>query len=310
MTIRSLHHVSFNVTDLAKTKAFAEDFGLHTVQESAERLVMRTGGGDAWCYEAVQAGERGFNGLGFMVENESDLQGFVDNHGATAIRELDTPGGGKAVTLTHPEGLKIDLVHGIAGDTPVEVRPELRINTPAERTRHDVPQTARPLSPTVLYRLGHTGLYTKDYRASSAWFQEVLGMKVSDEMHIPGNPQAVVVAFLRIDRGAEHVDHHSIFLAQSEKSDLHHMSFEAQDFEAQMMAHRYLLAQGHEPNWGVGRHPLGSHVFDVWFGPDRYRFETFTDTDLINADHPAGLHDISKHDLDSWTDQAPDSYFD
>lgn len=310
MPIRSLHHVSFNVTDIEKTRQFAEDFGLHAAAASDDHLVMKTGGGDAWCYQAHRADERGFLGLGFLVDSESDLHDAVDNHGASEIRTLETPGGGQAVTLTHPEGLKIDLVYGIEGDTPVEVRPELRPNTPAERVRFNEPQTTRPLGPTTLYRLGHMGLYTKDYRASVAWFEQTLGIKVSDAMHIPHNPEAVVVGFLRMDRGEEYVDHHVLFLAQAEKTDLHHISFEAQDYEAQFMAHRWLLSQGWEPNWGVGRHPLGCHVFDVWFDPDKYRFETFSDTDLVNHDHVTGHHDISTHDLDMWSDEPPDSYFD
>lgn len=309
MAVKSLHHVAFTVTDLDQTEKFVTDFGFHVVEKSDAHLVAKTAGGDAWCYRAELGTERGFLGLGFLVDDESDLHGAVSKNGATDVRQLETPGGGSGVTLTHPEGLKIDLVHGIEGDEPLAVQPELRPNTPAERTRYTEPQTHRPLGPTTLYRLGHVGLYTNDYRASVAWFEDTLGLVVSDAMHIPGNPQAVVVGFMRIDRGEDFVDHHQIFLAQDERSDVHHISLEVQDYEAQMVAHRWLLSQGHELNWGVGRHSLGSHVFDVWFDPDRFRFETFSDTDLINNTHPSGLHDISQNDLDLWSDKAPDSYF-
>lgn len=166
MKIRSLHHVSFIVTDIEKTHEFAKDFGLRTVEKCDDRFIMQTGGGDAWCYKAVK-GERGFSGLGFLVESESDLEEAIDKHGATAIRKLDTPGGGVGVTLTSPEGIKVDLVHGIEGDTPVEVHPELRLNTPASRTRFAAPQETRPLGPASLYRLGHLGLFVKNIAALS-----------------------------------------------------------------------------------------------------------------------------------------------
>lgn len=311
MQIRSLHHVSFTVEDIEKTQEFAQDFGLLTVEKSDDHVVMRTGGGDAWCYKAVR-GERGFTGLGFLVENKSDLEEAVKEHGASPIKELDTPGGGFGVTLDGPEGLKVELVYGIEGDTPVEVQPELRTNTPANRVRFSVPQETRPLGPANLYRLGHLGLYVKNYKTASEWFGRVLGMKCSDSMHVPGMPHVTVVGFWRIDRGEKFVDHHSIFFAEDEhdkKTDLHHISFEAQDYEAQFRAHRWLLSQGHELNWGVGRHPLGCHVFDVWFAPDRYRFETFTDTDLLNHDHVTGHHDISQHEMDCWSDEPPEKYF-
>lgn len=309
MKIRSLHHVSYTLPDLEKTQSFAQDFGLKSVEKSADRLIMKTGGGDAWCYKAVP-GARGFVGFGFLVESKRDLEEAVEKHGATPIAELDTPGGGLGVTLTHPEGLKIDLVYGIDGDTPQEVQPELRINTPANRTRLKDPQSPRPLGPASLYRLGHIGLFVKDYKASEKWFEDTLGLICTDSMHIPHNPDKTVVGFFRINRGNELVDHHAVFQAQSDKTDLHHASFEVQDFEAQARAHRFLLDQGHEPNWGVGRHPLGSHVFDVWFGPDKYRFETFSDTDLVNDKHVHGHHDISKHEMDSWSSEPPNKYFD
>ena len=308
MSIRSLHHVSFTVPDIEKTRQFAEDFGLLTVEKSDDHFIMQTGGGDAWCYKA-ERGDRGFSALGFLVDDESDLENAVKQHGASEVRKLDTPGGGLGVTLTNPEGLKVDLVYGIEGDTPQEVQPELRLNTPALRTRFAEPQSTRPLGPTSLYRLGHLGLFVKNYKSSAEWFEKTLGLKVSDSMHVPGNPEHSVVAFMRIDRGEEWVDHHSIFLAQSDKTDLHHISFEAQDFEAQARAHRWLLSRGWEPNWGIGRHPLGCHVFDVWFDPDRYRFETFTDTDLLNDKHKTGHHDISTHEMDAWSSEPPEAYF-
>lgn len=309
MPIRSLHHVSFAVTDIAKTRQFAEDFGLLTVEESGDHLIMQTSGGDAWCYTAKKADERAFVGMGFLVDSEDDLADAVKNHGATEIRKLDTPGGGQVVTLTHPEGLKIDLVYGVKEVPAKDVHPELRLNTPASRTRLLVPQSTRPMGPPTLYRLGHLGIFVKNYAASAEWFEKTLGIICSDSMHPPGKPDHTIVGFLRLNRGDELVDHHTIFMGQSERTDLHHISFEAQDYEAQFRAHRWLESRGWEANWGVGRHPLGCHVFDVWFDPDMYRFESFTDTDLVNQNHKSGHYDVSKQEMDIWSSDPPDRYF-
>lgn len=130
MPVRSLHHVAFTAPDLDKLQEFVEDFGLLVVEKSDDHLVARTGGTDAWCYRA-ERGESGFLGLGFLVDDESDLHDAVANHGATELRALATPGGGVGVTLTTPDGLKVDLVHGIAGDTPAEVQPRRKTTKPS-----------------------------------------------------------------------------------------------------------------------------------------------------------------------------------
>lgn len=308
MRLQSIHHVSFGVTDLARTRQFAEDFGLLTVSGNADQLYMRTSGGDAWCYKAERAEGRRFLGLGFAVEGRDDLLEAVERHGATSIRELDSPGGGLGVTLTNPEGLKVDLVTGVKGVKSQLPAPQLKLNAPGERTRHANPQSRRELGPPVLFRLGHVGLFVRDFRTSAAWFESVLGMKCSDSMH-PGNPAVSIVGFYRLDHGKDWVDHHTLFFGQSDKTDAHHISFEVQDYETQFRAHRWLETQGWEANWGVGRHPLGSHVFDVWFDPDRYRFETFSDTDLVNCDHQAGHYDVHTQDMDMWSSDSPERYF-
>ena len=269
---------------------------------------MRTAGGDAWCYMAQQSDQRGFLGLGFVVESEDDLREAVEKHGATPVRALDMPGGGWSVTLTNPEGLKIDLVTGIHEGQPAKPQPYLRLNAPGQYTRLTDPQSHRELGPATLFRLGHIGLFVKDYATSVAWFEDVLGMKRSDSLH-PGNPAVPIVGFYRLAHGKDWVDHHTLFFGQSDKTDVHHISFEVQDYEAQFRTHRWLEQRGWELNWGVGRHPLGCHVFDVWFDPDRNRFETFSDTDLVNCDHQPGHYDIHTQDMDLWSSDSPERYF-
>ena len=37
--------------------------------------------------------------------------------------------------------------------------------------------------------------------------------------------------------------------------------------------------------WGIGRHVLGSQLFDYWFDPDGFEYEHYTDGDVFTADH-------------------------
>jgi catechol 2,3-dioxygenase-like lactoylglutathione lyase family enzyme len=309
MKVLALHHVRFGVTDLDKAEAFARDFGLKTVDRDATMLVMRTSGCDAFNYVAEQATERGLRGIALTVARLADLREAIARHGATPVRALDTPGGGWGVSLTDPEGLRIDLVTNIAERPAEGGHAPLQLNLPHTKDRHHIAQSVREMGPATLFRLGHIGLFVRDFAVMAAWYQDVLGMKISDTLHVPHKPEQKVVGFFRVDRGDELVDHHTIFLAQFGKTDCHHISFEVQDFEAQFIAHRWLEKQGWKPNWGVGRHPLGSHVFDVWFDPDGYRWETFSDTDVVDAAKESGNHDLHGAHMDMWSSQSPDRYF-
>lgn len=311
MMLRNLHHVSFRVKDMDATERFARDFGLITVEKTAERLVMATGGPDAFAFVAVPAESPSFIGFAFEVESEADLDEAVIRHGATAAAEMDLPGGGRFVSMTDPNGFRIDLVHGTGSKEPGEPYPAWEINSPLAYPRVGRFEPKRPMAPAKLFRLGHLGLFVPDFKASLPWYQEVLGLIPSDVYHVPGMPQVQIIGFCRLDRGDELVDHHVVALMQSRDgvAGCHHISFEAQDFEAQFMAHRYLESKGYGLIWGVGRHPHGSHVFDVWRDPDGNRFETFTDTDRLNRAHGTRVHDIHDVEMDVWSSEPPDRYF-
>lgn len=307
--LKSLHHVKFKVKDMEKLKKFATDFGLITVDETSERLVMGALGGDTGVYVAEKAEHDAFSGFAFEVENRSDLDSAVSNLGATEVAELDLPCGGQYVTLKDPDGNEICLVHGTSRVAEGTLEPELMINTPARKVRFGQNQINRDFGPARLWRIGHIGIFVKDYAASSAWYRETLGLIGSDVYNIPGQPKAQIVGFFRMNKGEEYVDHHVVALMQDERGGCHHISFEVQDYEAQFVTHRYLESKKYESIWGVGRHPHGSHVFDVWRSPDGARFETFSDTDLFQESYGTHYHDISSVDMDKWSSEPPDKYF-
>lgn len=307
--LKSLHHVKFKVKDLAALKVFAEDFGLIPMEENSERLVMKTLGGDTGVYVAEKADQDAFVGFAFEVNERSDLDSAVENLGATAVADLDLPCGGQYVTLTDPDGNQIELIHGVSRLEEGELEPDLLLNTPNKKIRFSQNQTPRNFGPAKLWRIGHLGIFVKSFAESLAWYSKKLGFIGSDIYNIPGQPQAQIVGFCRMNKGDEYVEHHTLALMQDERGGCHHISFEVQDYEAQFVSHRYLDSKKYESIWGVGRHPHGSHVFDVWRSPDGARFETFSDTDLFREEDGTNFHDISDVDMDNWSNEPPDKYF-
>jgi hypothetical protein len=62
---------------------------------------------------------------------------------------------------------------------------------------------------------------------------------------------------------------------------VHHSSFEVNDFDTQCLGHDFLLGRGWTNCWGVGRHVLGSQIFDYWcvLAPSQ-SFSRYSDADI------------------------------
>jgi hypothetical protein len=78
-----------------------------------------------------------------------------------------------------------------------------------------------------------------------------------------------ITVFCRLDRGKKQVDHHSFFFFQGPEYRVHHTSYETYDYDTQFLGHDWLREKGYKNCWGVGRHVLGSQIFDYWYVPPR-----------------------------------------
>src|SRR5438105_4466384 len=98
------------------------------------------------------------------------------------------------------------------------------------------------------------------------WYREMLGLRCSDDVYADRKDN-IVGSFNRLDRGEDYVDHHAFFCIRSDKAGLNHLSYEAADIDDIMIGHEIMKAKGYEHFWGIGRHSLGSQVFDYWGDP-------------------------------------------
>jgi catechol 2,3-dioxygenase-like lactoylglutathione lyase family enzyme len=131
-------------------------------------------------------------------------------------------------------------------------------------------------------RLGHVVLNVSNFRASEAWYKERFGFITSDEIAL--SPAFSIGAFMRCDRGETLTDHHTLFLLQNPKGPgFNHAAFEVADLDDLMLGHQRLKEAKRHAEWGVGRHLLGSQVFDYWRDPWGHTLEHWTDGDLFTA---------------------------
>jgi hypothetical protein len=72
-----------------------------------------------------------------------------------------------------------------------------------------------------------------------------------------------------------------------------------------MAGSQHLKTKGYRHDWGVGRHILGSQVFDYWRDPWGHRIEHWTDGDLFDANEPVNVTDVPTMMGHQWGPAAP-----
>ncbi|MDP3855764.1 VOC family protein [Phenylobacterium sp.] len=277
--IEDIAFVRFAAPDLPEMRRFLEDFGLVVAQADPGRIFAR-GAGTAPFLHATEQGEPGFVALGLRAASVEDLTALARAEKAE-ILPLDAPGGGLAVVLHDPDGHRVEVVAGQTSADRSPLPPAEVWNSARERPRQRrVKRTAAGAA--HVERLGHCVLNVSDFRASERWYKDRFGFITSDEIAL--TPEFSLGAFLRCDRGETPTDHHTIFLMQGPKGPgFNHAAFEVADLDDLMAGHAKLREAGHKAEWGVGRHILGSQVFDYWRDPWGHILEHWTDGDLFTA---------------------------
>jgi len=302
--IEDIAYVRFRAPDLSEMQAFLEQFGLDVAQADSNRLFMRGRGGSPFLH-VTELGEAGFAAIGFRAESLADLRTLAAAEGA-AVEPLDAPGGGSVVRLSDPDGHQVEVVAGQAFADPVVFDPRQPWNNVERRGRlRAVKRTGQ--GPANVIRLGHAVLAVSDFRASEAWYKARFGFITSDEISVA--PQFSVGAFLRCDRGETPTDHHTLFLLQAPTGPgFNHAAFEVRDLDDLMAGHDHLKAASRTPAWGVGRHILGSQVFDYWRDPWGHILEHWTDGDLLTAADGSGAATIQDLLGVQWGQPSPPDF--
>lgn len=278
--VEDIAHVRFAAPDLAQMRAFLEDFGLSCFEEGG-RLYGKGSDGRPFVH-VTQPGEAKFLAVGLRAASIADLERLAEHEGTT-VEALKEPGGGRVVRLTDPDGYLVEVIAGQQCDAPARcVAPQF--NSAADKPRQRATIRLDPAAAHVR-RIGHAVLKVSDFRASESWWKARFGFLTSDE--IEAAPNVPLGAFMRCDRGDVPCDHHTIFLAQLPGAlGLLHAAFEVESLDDLMCGHEWLKSRERQAAWGVGRHIMGSQIFDYWKDPFGNELEHWTDGDLFTAADP------------------------
>ena len=297
--VRDLAWLLFEKPDLDRAETFARDFGFTIADRTPDELRLRGtfAGTDAAVIHRGPVSR--FVGPVFRADDGADLDRLA-RHTGTRVRPLGRGRPGRIVDLVDPSGIPVGLVHGAESHTALPEQVALQLNTGTTPAR--VNGTQRPArEPARIQRLGHVVLETPRFGAALDWYLQTLGLIVSDFLFLPGQRDlGPTMAFLRCDRGPVPTDHHTLAMHLSPGRGYVHSAYQVTDLDALAAGGEYLAERGYRRAWGIGRHILGSQLFDYWRDADRLMVEHFTDGDLFDASVEPGWEPMSASGLAQW----------
>ena len=304
--VRDLAYGRLRSPDLDAQEEFLTAFGMVRADRTATALYMR-GTDPTHHIHVTEKGDPGFLGFAWAVADEDELKKIAEHPGASGIEHIDEPGGGKRVRVTEPNGYTIEIVHGIAPVAAIPVARQAINSGPAPLNRAGEAIRFKQ-GPSTVKRIGHAVMGTPKNQETVKWFRDVLGLVRSDDIY-GGEQTNILGQFSRIDAGDEYVDHHAFFCMHNARAGLNHFSFEVQDIDDVFMGHEHLKSTGkYEHMWGIGRHLLGSQVYDYWADPYMRVHEHWADTDRLNIQNGGNLVSAEEGFRSQWGDRPPEKF--
>jgi catechol 2,3-dioxygenase-like lactoylglutathione lyase family enzyme len=304
--VKDICFARLQAPDLDVAERFLTDFGMVRAARTSNTLYMR-GTDPSHHIHVTHLGPPKFIGLAFEAASEADLRSFAEVPGASAVEKLDEPGGGLRVRIRDPHGYQMEVVHAIEPAEPLPVQEPL-LNWGGNKTRRAGELFRPAVGPSKVKRFGHAVIMCPNAGNQVKWYQDMFGLICSDAVYA-GAKENVIASFNRCDRGDDFVDHHTFLCLEGKGVGLNHLSFEVQHLDDLMMGHEHLKSVGrYKHAFGIGRHLLGSQIFDYWQDPWGRIHEHWTDTDVLNARTPPNLVSAEEGLVSQWGAEVPEDF--
>jgi catechol 2,3-dioxygenase-like lactoylglutathione lyase family enzyme len=279
MPIVGVETALYGVEDLAASTKFFADFGLSLLHKSETESHFRLEEGsnvilrplsDASIPASKYVGT-GVKETIWGVDTEASLERLVND--LSHDREVIRDGDGVAHFLSDcgmALGLKVFQRKKVTyAPDPINAPGNVnRLNQMRKWRKRALPKT-----------LNHVVFGVEDYHASTKFFRERLGFRLSDH-------QKGVGIYLRCDGALEH---HNLFVIDCKMPGIggvprfHHANFGVEDIDEMMIGANTLMSKGYEPGFlGTGRHRISSALFSYWKCPAGGEAEYGTDSDYLD----------------------------
>ena len=260
MALHRLTSITLGVPNVRETAEYYTDFGLLPANDevssayAAEQLVeaseyrfSTTDGGEQ--LRIVHSPRRRLLQLGVGADDPDDLDRIavaLDRLELTVKRE------GDSVSAEDP-GSEVRVLVEIAPRLQQDSTPWPATNGPGRTDRVHARADGIGRQARVHPRkLGHVVVGSTDQEASTKFFTEGLGFKVSDRVPF-------LAAFMRCS-----TDHHNVLVQQAPVSYLHHTSWQVDDVDDVGRGATAMLEKDPDRHvWGLGRHHISEYYSDI-----------------------------------------------
>ena len=239
--ITGLRYIAVAVENFDETLAFYTNlWGLEAVGvEPGLAYLASPTDRAAYILRLRQADVKRVDLLAFSSASSGDVDGLFHRLTEAGVMidrapgALTSPGGGYGLRFFDCDGRLIEVSADVA-----------------ERTPNGTTMRGVPLS------LSHIVLNTADINKTLAFYEDVVGLKLTDWL-------AEFMCFLRCST----TQHHIIALSQAPHVALNHVAYEVESIDAQMRGTGRLMRAGHRVIWGPGRHGAGDNTFSYFMDP-------------------------------------------
>jgi catechol 2,3-dioxygenase-like lactoylglutathione lyase family enzyme len=238
--VMCLRYVGVGVPDLRSERSWvANVWGLPEVAIDGDTAYFAaTSSPNAYVYRVRAAEQRRLDVIAFAVASESAVDAKAERLAASGVKllcepqRLGGPGGGYGFRFFDLDGRTVEISSGVSERAPRTLD-----------RGESIPAT-----------LTHVVLHTPDIKKSVAFYENHLGLRVSDWI-------GEFMCFLRCN-----TVHHCLAFIPGPAC-LNHTAFEMRDLDEMMRGTARLTKEGVVLGWGPGRHTAGNNTFAYFLAP-------------------------------------------
>lgn len=288
----SLDHFVLVVPSLAEAARYYTAFGLD-VRKHGSALHLHTHGHPHRWGVLTEGPCKALHYLSFGIFDD-DLERFHAHLQQCNVTRVDPPPDvdSNGFWFHDPDGTFVELK--VAEKSSPNAKSQARLDSVGANQRG---AAMRGQTATVQpHRMAHVLLFARDVPRMLAFYQRVLGLRLSDEA-------GGVIAFMHSIYGS---DHHLIAFAKSDGPGFHHCSWDVVTINNIGLGAAQMADCGFSAGWGLGRHVLGSNYFHYVRDPWGSYAEYSCDIDYVSADTDweVGSHGV-ENSLYLWGPESP-----